>query len=158
MLGLSLSWSCLWAGMERSLLTLWVGGLWVAGYVVAPSLFMGLDDRQLAGQLAGQIFRVISYIGLLVGSVLLLSVIYRASAQWLSTWRVWVLLAMLLLVALGMFVVQPMMVELKAEGIVAGSEQAAAFGRLHGVSSVLFLLTSLLGLALSALGLRAHKH
>ena len=152
---LGISRSCWWAGAERSLLALWVGGLWVAGYVVAPSLFATLDDRQLAGQLAGQVFRLMSYIGLLAGSLLLLSVLVRAAQHWAREWRVWVLVSMLILVALGAFVIQPMMVELKSGGIVPGSEQAATFGRMHGISSILFLLTSLLGLSLVAVGLHA---
>ncbi|MBL1275116.1 MAG: DUF4149 domain-containing protein [Ectothiorhodospiraceae bacterium] len=154
---LGISRQCLWAGTERSLLALWVGGLWVAGYVVAPILFATLDDRQLAGQLAGQVFRIMSYVGLAVGSVLLLSVVarvLRAAGGWAREWRIWALTAMLVLVIIGAFVIQPMMVELKAGGIVADSEQAKAFGRLHGVSSILFMLTSLLGLSLVAVGLR----
>ena len=50
---------------------LWVGGMWFAGYVVAPVLF-NLLDKQSAGNIAGQIFTVTSYIGLFCGSVLLL--------------------------------------------------------------------------------------
>ena len=38
---------------ERFLLTLWVGGLWIIGYLVTPVLFKTLDNRQLAGELAG---------------------------------------------------------------------------------------------------------
>lgn len=151
---MGVSGSCWWAGAERSLLALWVGGLWVAGYVVAPSLFTSLDDRQLAGQLAGQVFRIMSYIGLSVGSVLLIAMLARVRSAWSHEWRVWVLVAMLALVAVGAFVIQPMMVEMKAGGIVPGSEQAAAFGRMHGISSILFLLTSVLGLSLVAIGLR----
>jgi hypothetical protein len=151
---LGISRSCLWAGTERSLLTLWVGGLWVAGYVVAPSLFASLDDRQLAGQLAGQVFRIMSYIGLSAGGVLLISMLVRVGSSWVREWRVWVLVTMLVLVAVGAFVVQPMMVELKIGGIIPGSEQAASFARMHGISSILFLMTSLLGLSLVAVGLR----
>ncbi len=151
---LGISRSCWWAGAERSVLALWVGGLWVAGYVVAPSLFVTLDDRQLAGQLAGQIFRLMSYIGLIAGSLLLLSVLVRAAENWTREWRVWVLVSMLVLVALGAFVIQPMMVELKMGGIVPGSEQAATFRRMHGISSILFMITSMLGLVLVAVGLR----
>ena len=39
--------------LERILLTLWVGSLWVVGFVVAPVLFAELDDRALAGSTAG---------------------------------------------------------------------------------------------------------
>lgn len=154
---LGISRSCWLVGAERSLLALWVGGLWVAGYVVAPSLFMTLDDRQLAGQLAGQVFRIMSYIGLSAGGLLLVSMLVRVGAASSREWRVWVLTAMLVLVAVGAFVIQPMMLELKASGIIPGTEQAAAFGRMHGISSTLFLITSLLGLSVVAVGLRPNK-
>jgi hypothetical protein len=42
------------------------------------------------------------------------------------------------------------MAELKLSGLVAGSESALRFGRLHGISSVLYLLNSILGLLLVA--------
>lgn len=135
-------------------LTLWVGGLWVAGYVVAPSLFATLDDRQLAGQLAGQIFHLVSYIGLVVGASLLISVIAQKCGGWLRDRRAQILLLMLLGVALSVSVLQPMMQELKLLGIAPGTEQAAQFGRLHGVSAILHLLNSLLGLWLVATGFR----
>ena len=48
-----------------------------------------------------------------------------------------------------------MMADLKAQGpIVPGSDSAAAFGLLHGISTGIYLLLSLLGLILVALGLR----
>lgn len=140
-------------GVERVLLTLWVGGLWVTGYLVVPILFAILDDRQLAGRLAGTIFQSMSYVGIVVGLYLLLATVVRAGQAWRRQWRMWILLSMLLLVAVGGFVLQPMMQELKAVGLVAGSEQAAQFRRLHGVSSVLFLVTSLFGLMLVGVGL-----
>jgi hypothetical protein len=142
------------AAAERVMLTLWVGGLWIIGYLVAPSLFALLDDRQLAGQLAGHLFGIISYIGLLAGSLLLLSTLLNCTTQWRREWRIWALISMLVLVAVGNFVLQPMMQELKSAGIVEGSAEAAQFGRLHGVSSILFLLTSILGLCLVAAGIR----
>ena len=42
--------------------------------------------------------------------------------------------------------ITPVMQELKAAGLVPGSDEAAQFGRLHGISSILYLITSLLGL------------
>jgi hypothetical protein len=142
--------SCWLAGVERVLLTLWVGGLWVAGYVVTPALFATLDDRQLAGQLAGQVFSYINYIGLTAGGFLLISGLTRMG----KTWRSWVLAVMLVLVIVGGFVLQPMLMELKTGGLVAGSEQATQFGRIHGLSSLLYLINSLLGLLLVGTGLR----
>ena len=138
---------------ERVLLTAWVGGLWAIGYLAAPVLFKVLDDRRMAGELAGHMFKIIAIIGLVCGTVLLIAAIQRHAAGWLRSWRVWTLIAMLILVAIGMFVLQPMIQDVKAQGLVEGSEQVRRFGLLHGVSSILYLLTSVGGLALVACGL-----
>ncbi len=138
---------------ERLLLTLWIGGMWTVGYIVTPTLFHMLDDRMVAGRIAGQLFTILAYIGLLSGTVLLLAQWFRSGGNKLQNWRLWVLLVMLLIVAVGQFVIQPMMVELKAAGLVPGSHAAASFGRLHGISSILFMVNSLLGLVLVIVGL-----
>lgn len=146
---------CMASVGQRILLTLWVGGLWTAGYIVAPMLFHVLDDRRLAGELAGEIFGVMSYVGLACGIVLLIGLIYQAGRDGLRAWQFWALVAMLALVSIGEFILQPMIYTLKAAtpgGFVEGSGAAARFGILHGISSLLFLATSLLGLALVAFG------
>jgi hypothetical protein len=139
---------------EQVLLTLWVGSLWAIGYIAAPVLFSVQDDRHLAGELAGHMFHIVNIIGLLCGALLLIDAIYTNGGNWMRTWRVWTLAAMLLFVVIGLFVLQPMMQELKLQGLVPGSAQASQFGRLHGVSSLLYLATSLMGLALVIWGVR----
>lgn len=133
--------------VEYPLLTLWVGGMWVIGYLAVPILFATLDERMLAGLLAGQMFTAMSYIGLGAGAVLLLLALQGAVRPW-SQWRVRLLLVMLVLVAVGEFMLQPMMAELKALGLAEGSDAAARFGMLHGVSAILYLLNGLCGLVL----------
>lgn len=130
---------------DRILLTLWVGGMWTIGYVVAPVLFKMLD-RQVAGEVAGQLFTAMSYIGLVCGILLLISMVYRHGLSNWRQWRVLVLIGMLAIILIGQFVLQPMMIELKDSGL--QGEVARQFGRLHGLSSTLFLLNSLAGLAL----------
>ncbi len=129
--------------IERILQTLWVGSLWVVGFLVAPVLFAELDDRALAGSLAGSLFTITSYIGLSCGGVLLVlnGVRYRA-----INWRAIVMAAMLVLVVIGQFVVTPMVAELRVQGLT----DTPRFGQLHGLASILFLLTSALGLILVA--------
>ena len=131
--------------LERILLTLWVGSLWVVGFIVAPVLFTELNDRALAGSTAGTLFTVTSYIGLASGSVLLL---LNAVVRKRINWRALVLLGMLSLILVGQFVITPMVVDLRLQGLT----DTPRFGQLHGVASVLFLLTSLLGLVLVAAG------
>ncbi|MGM0593643.1 MAG: DUF4149 domain-containing protein [Pseudomonadota bacterium] len=139
---------------ERVLLSLWVGALWAIGYLAVPTLFAVLDDRMLAGMLAGRMFTATSFIGLGVGTVLLLMAV-MATARPLAQWRVRLLLLMLVLVAVGEFVLQPMMAGLKAEGLVEGSGAAARFALLHGVASLLYLVNSIAGLVLLVLYLRS---
>ncbi len=145
------------SALERILLTLWVGGLWVAGYLVVPTLFATLDDRRLAGVVAGEIFTRTAWLGLVCGLVLLVLLWARCGRGTLREWRAWVLASMLAIVCLGLFVLQPQMQALKAQGITAGSLQAVEFGRLHGVSSAFYLVNSILGLLLVAAGLRSNR-
>jgi len=131
---------------ERILLTLWVGGLWAIGYIVAPALFANLEDRALAGSLAGVMFEIIAYVGLLCGGLLLVFNQVRNSRR--LNWRALVLLLMLLLIAVGQFYLAPKIAGLRSQGL-ADSVQ---FGRLHGVAASAYLFTSLLGLALVIAG------
>ena len=141
---------------QRILLTLWVGGLWTVGYIVVPMLFHALDDRRLAGELAGRLFGVMNGLGLACGLLLLASVLYHAGREWRRTWQVWALAAMLVLIVAMEFVLQPLMQGLKAanpQGFIQGTSDASRFGRLHGVSAMLYLVTSLIGLVLVIFGL-----
>jgi len=139
--------------VEQILLTLWVGGMWAIGYIAAPVLFHVLDDRHMAGELAGPMFSAISYIGLACGTMILMGLFYSEEGRCLRSWRCWIVLAMLLLVAVGQFALHPLMNEIKAQGLVEGSELMKKFGQLHGISSLLFMVTSILGLVLVIFGL-----
>ena len=131
--------------IERVLLTLWVGSLWMAGLVVAPLLFAVLDDRALAGTIAGRLFSVTSYMGLACGGVLLLlnGWCYRRPNR-----RALVLLVMLVLIGIGEFVLAPLIADLRLQGLT----DTARFGRLHGLAGAIFLANCVLGLVLVILG------
>lgn len=128
---------------ERILLTLWVGGLWTVGYIVAPALFANLDDRALAGTLAGVMFGIMAWIGLFCALFLLVYNQVQNPHHRLN-WRALVLLAMLVLTLAGKFLLAPMIADLR----LAGAGGQAEFARLHGAASIVYLVTSLLGLAL----------
>ena len=132
---------------ERILLTLWVGALWVTGFMVAPLLFAELDNRALAGSVAGSLFTLTSYLGLLCGVLLL---VINGLTVRAANWRAVVIVIMLLLVVIGQFVITPMVADLRVQGLT----DSARFGQLHGIASVLFLITSVLGLVLVAAGQR----
>jgi len=132
---------------EKILLTFWVGSLWAIGYLAVPTLFATLDDRQLAGMLAGKMFTAVSYMGLFCGVLLLLSLIKRSN-RLKTEIRFWLLLVMLLLIIIGEFILQPQMAELKQMGLLAGSDAAREFSLLHQIATALYTLNSLLGLAM----------
>jgi hypothetical protein len=135
--------------LERVLLTLWVGGLWVSGFIVAPLLFAGLESRAQAGTLAGSLFSIMSYIGLACGTLLLgLRGLRREHPA--ARGPLLVIVVMLALVVVGEFVLSPMIAELRAVGQVESSR----FGQLHGLAAILFMINCLLGLVLVAFGQR----
>ncbi|MFZ5557425.1 MAG: DUF4149 domain-containing protein [Pseudomonadota bacterium] len=132
-------------------LTLWVGGLWIVGFVATPALFATLDDRALAGTVAGRLFTTIGHLGFACGAVLLAVRCRETGSRFWRDRMAWVVILMLALVAVGHFGLQPMVAELRDAGYAAaptGSAERAAFGAWHGAASAVYLLVSLLGLAL----------
>lgn len=132
-------------------LTLWVGGLWAIGYLVAPVLFATLADRQLAGMLAGKLFTLIGWVGLASAAYLLLFMLIRLGRSALKRGVFWLVLAMLALTLLSLFGIHPLLAQLKAEALpreVMESVLRDRFATWHGVSSILYLLQSMLGLLL----------
>jgi MFS family permease len=140
---------------ERVLLTLWVGGLWVTGLVVAPVLFKNYE-RMLAGDIAGRLFAAMSLLGMLCGALLLAFAAVRARQRAWRDWRAVTLVLMLAITVIGDFGLAARMRELKELMIVPPVAPAVLteFGRLHGISSLLFLANSALGLVLVIFGIR----
>jgi len=137
------------------LATLWVGVLWAVGCLVAPTLFATLADRALAGAIAGNLFRVVAWLSLAVGAVLLLLQILaerRARLPYSKSTR-YLVIAMMVCTVLGYFCLQPFMAELR---VALYSLQDAAqiadakrqFGLFHGASTAIYIVQSLLGVAL----------
>lgn len=138
--------------LARTLLvTLWAGSLWTVGYLAAPLFFITLQDRTLAGTLAGSLFRAEAWLSL--GCGVLLLAIFRADA-YLPTRNACtrLVIGMLLCVLVGYFGLQPFMAEIRAAAAQAGGAMDEAmrsrFGLLHGIASVIYLIQSLLAVAL----------
>jgi hypothetical protein len=130
-------------------LTLWVGGLWAIGYIVAPTLFATLADRQLAAMLAGKLFILIGWIGLGCAAYLLIFMLLRIGSAALKRWSFWLVLLMLGLTAASQFGIHPLLAQLKADALpreVMESVMRDRFVTWHGIASILYLLQSLLGL------------
>ena len=138
-------------------ITLWVGGLWAIGYIAAPVLFSSLGDRQLAGLVAGKLFSLIGWIGLGSAAYLLLFLLVRQGGQVFKGAVFWLVLSMAVLVAASQFGIQPLMAQLKADALpreVMASVLRDRFAAWHGISSILYLVQSLLGLWLVVLANR----
>ncbi|VVE06490.1 DUF4149 domain-containing protein [Pandoraea terrigena] len=143
----------------RMIATLWCGSQWAIGYVVAPTLFAVLESRTVAGTVAGRLFHTQAWLSLVCGALLVwlaTALIARAGdAQVARSYRGlrWLAVAMMVCVLIGSFGLQPFMADLRAQAEAAGVEIgqsafAARFGMLHGISSGIYLLQSLLGMAL----------
>lgn len=141
-------------------ITLWVGGLWAIGYLAAPVLFAQLGDRQLAGMVAGKLFALIAWIGLGAAAYLVIFLLGRWGVRLFRQSAFWLVILMAGMAALQLFGIQPLMEQLKLDALpreVMESVLRDRFATWHGVSSILYLMQSLLGLWLvvwSSRGLR----
>lgn len=141
-------------------ITLWAGGLWAIGYLAAPVLFSQLGDRQLAGMVAGKLFALIGWIGLGAAAYLLVFLVGRWGTRVFRLAGLWLVLLMAAMAAVQLFGIQPLMEQLKLDALpreVMESVLRDRFATWHGVSSILYLVQSVLGLWLvvwSGRGLR----
>lgn len=129
----------------------WAGGMWVIGYVVAPVLFQALPDKTLAGMLAGRLFAVMAYVGMVCAVYLMLYAYKMYGKQVLSHSLFRVIAVMLVLVFIGQFGMQPLLADIKAQALplyVMDSPYADRFMYWHGAASIIYLIQSLLGAVL----------
>ena len=133
---------------------LWVGSLLTVGYLVAPAIFSTMTDRQAAGMVAGSIFKLEAYLSLVacIGLMVLANLLVNRGLNQFRLIR-WLLLAMLLCSISAAFIFIPWMGALRDKALAQGmpvmlSPSATLFGRLHGASSILFMLQSLFGITL----------
>jgi hypothetical protein len=130
----------------------WVGSLFTVGYLVVPTIFTTLQDRQVAGMIAAAIFQVEAYLSVAVclGLLIFANLLINRKVEHYRSIR-WIILVLLLCSALTCFGLIPYMDALRQEALLLGvpvmaSPSANLFGRLHGISSGLFLIQSLIGL------------
>ncbi len=130
------------------LLAIWLGTQLSSGYLVAPVLFNTLPKIQ-AGDIAGQIFHLVSYLGVVALLALVLNLKYVYNRLFLKNNKTRLALFVLFLIAINEWLVTPVIVALKT-----GQSHWLAlllsnnFGVWHGISSSIYLLVSILGLVL----------
>ncbi len=137
---------------------LWLGAQWLGGYVVAPLLFMNLPKTE-AGTIAGHLFAYVGYFGLLVWALVAYVGRLKQERSFLKSRTLGWIGVLWGLTAANQWLVSPVIQALKT-----GSGQwllaltGGSFGVWHGISSVLYLLCSLIGLYLAAKLLRFEWH
>ncbi|SAL31258.1 membrane protein [Caballeronia peredens] len=131
----------------------WVGSLLTLGLVAAPVLFSMLD-RTTAGSVAAQLFRIEAIIGV-VSALVLIVIGNRFVKSGIGDYKRvrWIVAVMFVCVLLGYFALQPFMNSLRMAAQEAGTDLASSpyarqFAMLHGVSSAIYLIECLFGLAL----------
>jgi hypothetical protein len=127
---------------------LWAGVILCIAAIGAPASF-AIAPRDVAGQVAGQMFAREAYVGLGVALILLMAIRRRtrddveAGAGSVMSANMLLVLGALFCTVLGYFALQPMMAAAKV------GQGVLSFGALHGISAVFFVLKGLLILALA---------
>ncbi len=135
----------------RLTITWWVGALFTIGYLAAPTLFAQLADRALAGNLAGEMFKWVAWLGIVCGAYLLLFLVAKRGFGVFKSLIFWLVLLMLGMTIAGYFGIAPILAQLKADALprqVMESALRDRFATWHGISSGLYLVESLLGAVL----------
>ena len=133
---------------------LWVGSFICIGFLVVPILFASLGDRQVAGMVAASLFKTTAYISILCSILLMVLANHLVRYQYFQYSVIrWLLLGMLVCSIGAAFVIIPWMNSLRVQASMLGlsvceSDFFSLFNRLHGASSILFMIQSLLGIAL----------
>jgi len=133
---------------------IWVGSILAVGYLVAPVIFSTLTDRQVAGMVAGSVFKAEAYLSILI-CIALMVLANLLVTRGLNQYRLirLLLLGMLVCSSAASFILIPWLDTLRDQALLEGmpvilSPSADLFRTLHGVSSVLFLIQSALGIYL----------
>lgn len=135
--------------------TFWVGTLWAVGFVVAPTLFSTLSDRALAGTIAGSLFNIVAWLSIFCAAALLALLFQAKRSEYNEPPKAlnYLILAMVACTLAGYFGIQPYMAELRLvlhsvtdAAVIADAKKQ--FGILHGVSTGIYVVQSLLGAAL----------
>jgi hypothetical protein len=144
-------------------LVVWVGGLVVAGAIVAPSVFGVLqawnesEGRVLAGQVFGAVLLRLTWLSYAMGLVMFITLTLhrllgaRPLKYGVRVGIMGVMLAMML--AMGFYIIPKVnSIQAQVTGPVSALPDTDArrveFNRLHGLSNILFSITAIGGLAL----------
>ena len=131
---------------------LWIGSLLAVGYLVVPTLFSTLTDRQVAGMVAAAIFQIESFVSLALCAFMLImaNILVRSGINQYRMIR-WILLGIFICALIIGLILIPWMDSLRETALLNGmpvmqSPAAGLFSKLHGSSSLIYLTQSILGI------------
>lgn len=132
-------WHTLLARFSFLALMIWAVSTWLTGYVFAPLVFAKWSKVE-AGLITGELLHATYLISLLCALIILIDYRVRFAHKLLRHKDLWLMLVALFIVIIQYAVITPKMQALKANML----SNASAFMQLHGVSQVLYLITSVL--------------
>ncbi len=126
--------------------SLWAGGAIITGYLVVPVIFSTLRPKtDLAGTIAGNIFIELSWAGLAIGLLLLISFLGQRGIKALTKQRSLLVIGSMLFIAINHFIIHPRVVIARVQRATGDTDAATTFAWLHGSASILFLGVTILG-------------
>ena len=128
--------------LAKIALMFWAIGTWLTGYVFAPVMFAHFDKVQ-AGLNVGQLLHAVYVMSLVCAVLLLIDFRVRFKQQLLHLTDLWLSLGALFIVIIQYVGISPKMLTLK-QTMLENPADASAFMQWHGVSQVLYLVTSVL--------------
>ena len=131
-------WHAWLARLSFLALMIWAVTTWITGYVFAPLMFAKWPKIE-AGLITGELLQATYLISLICALLVLIDYRVRHSQKLLHNKNLWLTLIALFIVIIQYAVITPKMQALKANML----SNASAFMQLHGVSQVLYLITSL---------------
>ncbi len=136
-------WHAWLARFSTLALMIWAVITWGTGYVFAPLMFAKWPKIE-AGLITGELLQATYVISLICAVFVLIDYRVRYAHQLLHNKNLWLMLVALFIVIIQYAVITPKMQALKANML----SNVSAFMQLHGVSQVLYLITSLVLAAL----------
>lgn len=130
--------------LETIAIVAWLGSLTVVGYLVAPVLFQNLPKMK-AGDIAGQLFHLVSYIGIISAVVLICSgSIKQGLRGFFGSLKGFFISIALLCTIINEWLITPVIVALKTNGKnVLYQQFGGSFAQWHGVSQIIYLITAI---------------
>lgn len=128
-------------------MTFWVGGTLTIGLIVIPLLFKVLDEIT-AATLAGQLLNINAYIGIVALFLALIDNCVQFKFNVINSRRFWYAIIMESILIINYFAIFPIIVNLRTKLTDFTNrviQHSSEFSFWHSVSSILFLITCIIG-------------